>query len=129
MIRRPPRSTLFPYTTLFRSDAAAECHASAVGGYLLSAARGEVHHLHHLAAFYADVHPHAAAALAWARQDVELRRTGGTLSLLAWCQFKAGRTAEALATLGRSFRANSTATPRRQSSRATTAPTSVLRRA
>jgi len=24
MIRRPPRSTLFPYTTLFRSDAAAE---------------------------------------------------------------------------------------------------------
>src|SRR3712207_8451326 len=28
MIRRPPRSTLFPYTTLFRS-------AVAVGGYLL----------------------------------------------------------------------------------------------
>src|SRR3712207_7176976 len=24
MIRRPPRSTLFPYTTLFRSEAAAE---------------------------------------------------------------------------------------------------------
>src|SRR3712207_8041425 len=24
MIRRPPRSTLFPYTTLFRSDAVAE---------------------------------------------------------------------------------------------------------
>src|SRR5438270_9902588 len=24
MIRRPPRSTLFPYTTLFRSDASAE---------------------------------------------------------------------------------------------------------
>src|SRR3712207_6860268 len=24
MIRRPPRSTLFPYTTLFRSDAAGE---------------------------------------------------------------------------------------------------------
>src|SRR3712207_7122411 len=71
MIRRPPRSTLFPYTTLFRSDAAAECHASAVGGYLLSAARGEVHHLHHLAAFYADVHPHAAAGLCWARRSEE----------------------------------------------------------
>src|SRR5256885_8407598 len=26
MIRRPPRSTLFPYTTLFRSAAAAICH-------------------------------------------------------------------------------------------------------
>src|SRR2546430_5922647 len=26
MIRRPPRSTLFPYTTLFRSNAVADCH-------------------------------------------------------------------------------------------------------
>src|SRR3712207_8607692 len=26
MIRRPPRSTLFPYTTLFRSPAAADAH-------------------------------------------------------------------------------------------------------
>src|SRR3712207_7743313 len=30
MIRRPPRSTLFPYTTLFRSDVAA--HAAAAVG-------------------------------------------------------------------------------------------------
>src|SRR3989441_12751001 len=29
MIRRPPRSTLFPYTTLFRS----ECYAKGVIGY------------------------------------------------------------------------------------------------
>src|SRR2546426_4315542 len=28
MIRRPPRSTLFPYTTLFRSAAATTAHAS-----------------------------------------------------------------------------------------------------
>src|SRR3712207_7048254 len=27
MIRRPPRSTLFPYTTLFRSDLAAEARS------------------------------------------------------------------------------------------------------
>src|SRR3712207_8537477 len=27
MIRRPPRSTLFPYTTLFRSDDARRAHA------------------------------------------------------------------------------------------------------
>src|SRR2546425_7423259 len=26
MIRRPPRSTLFPYTTLFRSVVVGECH-------------------------------------------------------------------------------------------------------
>src|SRR3989442_9419356 len=44
MIRRPPRSTLFPYTTLFRSpplwpfagrvahSAAAECHSLGAGG-------------------------------------------------------------------------------------------------
>src|SRR5256885_7994282 len=30
MIRRPPRSTLFPYTTLFRSGAAAEQDAAAL---------------------------------------------------------------------------------------------------
>src|SRR2546430_11430601 len=34
MIRRPPRSTLFPYTTLFRSFAALVL-AAACGGFLL----------------------------------------------------------------------------------------------
>src|SRR3712207_7053548 len=29
MIRRPPRSTLFPYTTLFRSDVGCRGHAAA----------------------------------------------------------------------------------------------------
>src|SRR5256886_7918080 len=31
MIRRPPRSTLFPYTTLFRSSEEAEIHVAVVG--------------------------------------------------------------------------------------------------
>src|SRR2546422_2276794 len=31
MIRRPPRSTLFPYTTLFRSDGATDDGDDAVG--------------------------------------------------------------------------------------------------
>src|SRR5258706_6185725 len=30
MIRRPPRSTLFPYTTLFRSHGARSCRATCV---------------------------------------------------------------------------------------------------
>src|SRR5256885_15873491 len=30
MIRRPPRSTLFPYTTLFRSEAEARVHGTSV---------------------------------------------------------------------------------------------------
>src|SRR5689334_24494443 len=33
MIRRPPRSTLFPYTTLFRSDLAVTPAAGDAGGY------------------------------------------------------------------------------------------------
>src|SRR3712207_8891416 len=32
MIRRPPRSTLFPYTTLFRSEGAREATISFLGG-------------------------------------------------------------------------------------------------
>src|SRR5258708_25461773 len=31
MIRRPPRSTLFPYTTLFRSRGCGNRHAAAMG--------------------------------------------------------------------------------------------------
>src|SRR3989442_4802929 len=33
MIRRPPRSTLFPYTTLFRSDVAKQIHALGSRGH------------------------------------------------------------------------------------------------
>jgi tetratricopeptide (TPR) repeat protein len=86
-----------------RPNCAAECHALAVSAYLASVARGEVHYLHHLAAFHADVHPHARAAVAWARQDAELRRTGPTLSLLAWCLHRAGEQEEALTVLDEAF--------------------------
>src|SRR3712207_7381010 len=42
MIRRPPRSTLFPYTTLFRSVSAPGCGLSAVlQGNLACAIRSE----------------------------------------------------------------------------------------
>src|SRR2546427_4192128 len=36
MIRRPPRSTLFPYTTLFRSDRNGRVLAENVPGYTVS---------------------------------------------------------------------------------------------
>src|SRR5256885_6354446 len=39
MIRRPPRSTLFPYTTLFRSPRVPEPGAGAVAGRRAPAAR------------------------------------------------------------------------------------------
>src|SRR3712207_1997248 len=50
MIRRPPRSTLFPYTTLFRSDHPRTHHRArrpgpderGVGGHAVAAERGDV---------------------------------------------------------------------------------------
>src|SRR5687768_17999115 len=46
MIRRPPRSTLFPYTTLFRSAQVPGLHpaeASSLGGFGPAQARSEEH--------------------------------------------------------------------------------------
>src|SRR5437667_5524313 len=52
MIRRPPRSTLFPYTTLFRSRSVNSAHSAALphvwqyqseGAYFLSETRSEEH--------------------------------------------------------------------------------------
>src|SRR3712207_6988782 len=43
MIRRPPRSTLFPYTTLFRSDGVAGEDPGAVELVQLLEAAGQVH--------------------------------------------------------------------------------------
>src|SRR3712207_8363269 len=43
MIRRPPRSTLFPYTTLFRSDNSQDLSSTGAGGlpwHRAGAARG-----------------------------------------------------------------------------------------
>src|SRR3712207_8904018 len=50
MIRRPPRSTLFPYTTLFRSDGTVE-HAR---GRLEAVSRAELGHAHEHARGLAD---------------------------------------------------------------------------
>src|SRR2546430_7123049 len=42
MIRRPPRSTLFPYTTLFRSNFEKQRFMSTIGARLVRIAPGEV---------------------------------------------------------------------------------------
>src|SRR5438034_4545977 len=50
MIRRPPRSTLFPYTTLFRSQGRGigqVCRGGAFGGRRLLIAAGEGDDAHH----------------------------------------------------------------------------------
>src|SRR2546427_1167003 len=43
MIRRPPRSTLFPYTTLFRSGILRACHHRGYGCAACRPARSEEH--------------------------------------------------------------------------------------
>src|SRR2546423_7603382 len=43
MIRRPPRSTLFPYTTLFRSPGDGRCHLRHPAGGQLVDRRSEEH--------------------------------------------------------------------------------------
>lgn len=76
-------------------DEALGHHRAACAEYRVSADRGEVHYLHHLAAYYADVQPDPVAAVEFARRDVAVRRNGTTLSLLAWCLHRAGHPVEA----------------------------------
>src|SRR2546425_6865865 len=45
MIRRPPRSTLFPYTTLFRSDLKGKQHTMPLEGPMAELLQHEIDHL------------------------------------------------------------------------------------
>src|SRR5690349_22481401 len=47
MLRRPPRSTLFPYTTLFRSEGAAALDVHLVDGARLAFELARVRHQEH----------------------------------------------------------------------------------
>lgn len=67
-----------------QTDRAAYWQQKALAGYLQSAERGEVHFLHHLADYAADVAKDGAEAVAWARADLQLRENFSTQSALAW---------------------------------------------
>jgi tetratricopeptide (TPR) repeat protein len=84
-------------TAAGRPFEAATCLESALAEYTASAERGEVHYLHHLAGYWLARDP--AVAVGWARRDVDVRRAGGTLTVLAECLFRAGRVVEARRTL------------------------------
>src|SRR2546422_6377468 len=80
MIRRPPRSTLFPYTTLFRSERRAESDSSL--RHALRAA--DVEHLHVLAA----VEPLRQVGRGHLRQDrksTRLNSSHGYISYAVFC--------------------------------------------
>src|SRR5256885_7203253 len=71
MIRRPPRSTLFPYTTLFRS--ARRAHAHAVAARRLAGAAG------------AGAHGGAGAAALGDRKSTRLNSSHLVISYAVFC--------------------------------------------
>lgn len=82
------------YVFMRKPEQAKPWHKKALAGYLASVARGEVHFIHHLAGFYADVREDGAEAVKWARSDLELRQTPGAHEALAWALYRAGNFAE-----------------------------------
>src|SRR3989442_5663140 len=105
MIRRPPRSTLFPYTTLFRSrcpgarDVAAARVDQAVGVSLACAVRGGIHLLDRLGTGWKPTAaPHAAAGR---RAVSPLRERGVALMLVLWLIVVLGAIAVGVGALAR----------------------------
>lgn len=91
------------YVFMGRIDDAEPWFVRAVDAYLQSVARGEVHYLHHLADFYADVREDGPQALRWAAEDLSLRENHATLAALAWALYRAGRFDDALAPMERAL--------------------------
>src|SRR2546429_6912916 len=71
MIRRPPRSTLFPYTTLFRSQPPAPCEGRAARKNMLRRA--------------ANPTPTAATGYAIDRKSTRLNSSHGYISYAVFC--------------------------------------------
>src|SRR2546429_1937365 len=84
MIRRPPRSTLFPYTTLFRSRIALENEANLIGNQALQV-QGRAH-----------------VALAGDRKSTRLNSSHGYISYAVFC-LKKKKKQSLLAVVRRSF--------------------------
>jgi tetratricopeptide (TPR) repeat protein len=84
------------YVSMGEPDQARPWHEKALAAYLESVQRGDVHYLHHLTDFYADVREDGAEAVRWARKDLELRQNFSTQAALAWGLYRDGQLAEAL---------------------------------
>src|SRR5260221_10729340 len=79
MIRRPPRSTLFPYTTLFRSPGAAPRHRAGAGRGGCPAGAGQ---------------PAAGAAHRRDRKSTRLNSSHTVISYAVFCLKKKEHTSE-----------------------------------
>jgi tetratricopeptide (TPR) repeat protein len=84
------------YVSMGEPDRARQWHEKALAAYLESVQRGDVHYLHHLTDFYADVREDGAEAVRWARKDLKLRQNFSTQAALAWALYRDGRFADAL---------------------------------
>ena len=84
-------------------DAARHWRERALSGYLQSVQRGEVHYFHHLADYYADVAQDGAAAVTWARADLQLRENFATQSALAWALYRNAELDEARSWMDRAL--------------------------
>lgn len=74
---------------------AREYFDKALTAYLDSAQRGEVCYFHHLADYHADAAEDAAAALEWAKLDLQLRTNYSTQAAMAWALYRNGNLSEA----------------------------------
>ncbi len=91
------------YRIAEQADAARHWQNGALSGYLKSARRGEVHYYHHLTDFYADVAKDGAAAVTWARADMQLRKNFATEAALAWAFYRNAEFDEARGWIGRAL--------------------------
>src|SRR5689334_24137083 len=95
MIRRPPRSTLFPYTTLFRSAGAAGQQHAALrprpGGLREGPAAGSVGDLHRQPE-QPDRHLAAAVGAREDRKSTRLNSSHSSISYAVFCLKKKKKT-------------------------------------
>src|SRR3989442_4733513 len=85
MIRRPPRSTLFPYTTLFRSPVVMTGPATSREGAPPSRSRAPFRNTFHPAIFSPDGHPPEDGRLERDRKSTRLNSSHVRISYAAFC--------------------------------------------
>src|SRR2546430_13776065 len=83
MIRRPPRSTLFPYTTLFRSVLGSIPHGAAMGADLVSLTnQGATPGVRELAAAFSGTSGHNVTVIQAVDAVLQQRLNEGTADLI-----------------------------------------------
>src|SRR2546427_8810009 len=89
MIRRPPRSTLFPYTTLFRSGSGAASHRGRTARVLLRVRAAVAEHRLHL---------RNGAELSSDRKSTRLNSSHSQISYAVFCLKKKKKTKKQITT-------------------------------